>query len=180
MKRIFAMMLIGIVTVFFVGQVCLAKEAKDMQIVYIVKDLVNPAFVEMKWGGFAAAKKYGVNYNCLAPEKYTVDNQIRIMEDLIQKRVDGIIIVPIDGKGIVSGIERANKAGVPVLNSNTLAVGGDVISFVGRDDILCGKLVAQFTVDKLKENESTKKAQKSSYWKEPRVLLPHGTGLTAS
>jgi ribose transport system substrate-binding protein len=131
------------------GGASYAKDPKDMQVVYIVKDLVNPFFVEMKWGGFAAAKEAGVQYTALAPERYSVENQIRIMEDAIQKKVDAIIIVPIDGKGIVSAIERANKNGIPVFNCNTKAAGGETIGFAGIDHVMLGRAVGEFTVKKL-------------------------------
>jgi ribose transport system substrate-binding protein len=127
----------------------LAKDPKDVQIVYIVKDLVNPFFVEMKWGGAAAAKEHGVKYTCLAPERYSVENQIRIMEDAIQQKVDGIVIVPIDGKGIVSAIERANAAGIPVFNCNTKAAGGEVVGFAGIDHVALGQAVGEYTVKAL-------------------------------
>ncbi len=124
MKRLILVLSVSVTIVIFLCGLSFAqKAAKDMQIVMIVKDLVNPAFVEMKWGGFAATKQYGIQYNCLAPEKYSVDNQIRIMEDLIQKKVDAIVLISIDGKGIVSGIERANKAGIPVFICNTRVEG---------------------------------------------------------
>jgi len=126
------------------------KAAKDMQVVMIVKDLVNPAFIEMKWGGFAATKEHGMQYTCLAPEKYSVDNQIRIMEDLVQKKVDAIVLIPIDGKGIVSGIERANKGGVPVFICNTRAEGGETLGFAGIDHRIMGKTLGEYVGAKLK------------------------------
>jgi len=149
MKRIMSVMSIVLIVIFLCGWNAFAKDPKDMHIVYIVKDLVNPFFVEMKWGGYAAAKQYGVQYTCLAPERYSVENQIRIMEDAIQQKVDAIIIVPIDGKGIVSAIERANKAGIPVFNCNTKAAGGQVIGFAGIDHVALGEAVGEFTVKKL-------------------------------
>jgi ABC-type sugar transport system substrate-binding protein len=125
------------------------KQPEDMQVVLIVKDLTNPFFVDMKDGGAAAAKKWGMQYTCLAPEKYSVENQIRIMEDLIEKRVDGIVIVPIDGKGIVSGIERANEAGIPIFNCNTRAETDEVLGFAGIDHVKIGEGLGQFAVDYL-------------------------------
>lgn len=126
------------------------KAAKDMHVVMIVKDLVNPAFIQMKWGGFAAAKEHGMQYTCLAPEKYSIDNQIRVMEDLVQKKVDAIVLIPIDGKGIVSGIERANKGGVPVFICNTKAEGGETLGFAGIDHRTMGKTLGEYVSAKLK------------------------------
>ena len=132
------------------GGALAAKAPGDVHVALVVKDLTNRFFVEMKWGGEAAGKQHGIKVTVLAPEKYAVDNQIRIMEDLIQKKVDAIVIVPIDGAGIVSGIERANKAGIPVFNLNTLATGGEVIGFAGIDHVQLGRIQGQWAVDALK------------------------------
>ena len=123
------------------------KKPEDVHVVLVVKDLNNPFFVDMKRGGEVAAAKYGVKYTCLAPDKYSVEGQIRIMEDLVQQNVDGIVIVPIDGAGIVSGIERANQANIPVFNCNTIALGGKVIGFAGIDHIALGEALGKFAVD---------------------------------
>jgi len=127
-----------------------AKDAKDVTVAVVVKDLTNRFFVEMKYGSEAAGREHGIKVIVLAPEKYAVDNQIRVMEDLIQKKVDAIVIVPIDGAGIVSGIERANKAKSPVFNLNTLATGGEVIGYAGIDHVALGRIQAQYAVDRFK------------------------------
>jgi len=149
MRKLGIFLSVALLGALLLPGVTLAKQPKEVQIVYILKDLVNPFFVEMKWGGYAAAKEHGVKYTCLAPERYSVENQIRIMEDAIQQKVDGIVIVPIDGKGIVSAIERANAAGIPVFNCNTRAAGGKVVGFAGIDHVALGRAVGEFTVKKL-------------------------------
>ncbi|HSB73767.1 MAG TPA: sugar ABC transporter substrate-binding protein [Candidatus Methylomirabilis sp.] len=150
MKRLMQIAgLVLVVVMAFSGSV-LAKDAKDTHVALVVKDLTNRFFVEMKWGGEAAGKQHGIKVTVLAPEKYAVDNQIRVMEDLIQKKVDAIVIVPIDGAGIVSGIERANKAKIPVFNLNTLATGGEVIGFAGIDHVTLGRIQAEWAVETLK------------------------------
>ena len=45
-----------------------------------------------------------------------MEEQIRQMEDAITAKMDAIIVVPSDSKGIVPGIEKANRAGVPVVD----------------------------------------------------------------
>ncbi len=156
MKKFFALLVIlalAVIPVFAGGQAEEAEEAtgekaaEDMHVVLVVKDLTNPFFVDMKRGAEDAAEKYGMKYSCLAPEKYSVESQVRIMEDLVQQRVDGIVIVPIDGAGIISGIEAANEAGIPVMNANTQAQGGEVLGFAGIDHISLGEALGQFAVD---------------------------------
>ena len=151
MKKLLLIMIIAIMAAgYCFGAAGQETEGEDVpHIVLVVKDLNNPFFVDMKSGGKAAAEKYGVEYTCLAPEKYSVENQIRIMEDLVEQKVDGIVIVPIDGQGIVSGIERANEAGIPVMNCNTRAAGGDVIGFAGIDHVALGVSMGEYFVKKL-------------------------------
>ena len=151
MKRILSVTVLALVVVVgLAGAALAAKAPGETHVALVVKDLTNRFFVEMKWGGEAAGKQHGIKVTVLAPEKYAVDNQIRIMEDLIQKKVDAIVIVPIDGAGIVSGIERANKARIPVFNLNTLATGGEVIGFAGIDHVQLGRIQGQWGVDALK------------------------------
>jgi ribose transport system substrate-binding protein len=150
MKRCAWVVVAALVAVVALSGAAAAKDAKDTHVALVVKDLTNRFFVEMKWGGEAAGKQHGIKVTVLAPEKYAVDNQIRVMEDLIQKKVDAIVIVPIDGAGIVSGIERANKAKIPVFNLNTLATGGEVIGFAGIDHVALGRIQAQWAVDTFK------------------------------
>ena len=69
----------------------------------------------------------GLEIKGLAPIKpNNVEEQIRQMEDAITAKMDAIIVVPSDSKGIVPGIEKANRAGIPVFTSNTRAFGGKV------------------------------------------------------
>ncbi len=150
MKRVAWLTSVALIAVLVVTGGAFAKDPKDVRVALVVKDLTNRFFVEMKWGGEAAAKQNGIQLTTLAPEKYAVENQIRIMEDLIQQKVDAIVVVPIDGAGIVSGIERANQAKIPVFNVNTLAAGGKVIGYAGVDHVALGRILAQYAVKTLK------------------------------
>ena len=124
-----------------------AKKPQNIVVVQVVKFLTNPFFIECKWGGQAAANKYGVKYECLAPEKYSVENQIRVVEDLVQRGVDGIVLNPIDGKGIVAGIKQANKAGVPVMIVDTKAEGGDLLGFVTISNTELGRVIGRHVAE---------------------------------
>lgn len=161
-------LMLGSGLLFAQGQEESQEDSDKLHVALIVKNLTNPFFVYMKWGGEAAANKYDVDYTCLAPEQTgDVDGQIRLMEDLIQKGVDAIVIVPIDSRGIVAGIERANDAGVPVFVSNTRALGGDFMSFAGIDHTAMAEEMGKYVVKQLSgkgkiiELEGTTGAQSS-------------------
>ncbi len=139
-----------VLTMALGGSSLAAKNPKDVRIACIVKNLVNPFFVSMKQGAEDAAKAYGVNIKVYAPQRPDdVEQQIQIMEDLIQMKVDAMIIVPSDSQGIVPGILRANQAGIPVFVANTRALGGQYMAFAGIDHVLAASTIAKYAAEKV-------------------------------
>lgn len=118
--------------------------AKRYKMVFIVKSMDNPFWNMMLEGAQMAAKDLGIEIKGLAPIKpNNVEEQIRQMEDAITAKMDAIIVVPSDSKGIVPGIEKANRAGIPVFASNSRAFGGKVIGFAGAPNEEAAYFVAK-------------------------------------
>ena len=112
------------------------------------KTLTNEYFVAMKDKAQAACDALGVNLIYDAPTEETMINeQIAMFETMMQKGVDGILIVPNGTDEIVSSVEAANAAGIPVVCLDTNANGGDVLSFIGTNNyqggVLAGEWVGQ-------------------------------------
>jgi ribose transport system substrate-binding protein len=121
-----------------------AAAAKRYKMVFIVKSMDNPFWNMMLEGAQMAAKDLGLEIKGLAPIKpNNVEEQIRQMEDAITAKMDAIIVVPSDSKGIVPGIEKANRAGIPVFTSNTRAFGGKFIGFAGAPNEEAAYLVTK-------------------------------------
>ena len=81
-----------------------------------------------------------------------VARQIAQIQDLIQQRVDVIIIWPTNGKAVVPAVRQAHQAGIPVVitNSNIAEEGQQFIaSFSGPDNIKQGAYAAEIMCDKL-------------------------------
>lgn len=81
-----------------------------------------------------------------------VARQIAQIQDLIQQKVDAIIIWPTNGKAVVPAIRKAHKAGIPVIvtNSNVAAEGAEfVASFSGPDNITQGSRSAELMCEAL-------------------------------
>lgn len=75
-----------------------------------------------------------------------VARQIAQMQDLIQQEVDVIIIWPTNGQAVVPVVRQAQKAGIPVVvtNSNVAEEGFEFISsFSGPDNITQGRRSAE-------------------------------------
>jgi ribose transport system substrate-binding protein len=81
-----------------------------------------------------------------------VARQIAQIQDLIQQRVDVIIIWPTNGKAVVPAVRQAHQQGIPVVitNSNIAEEGQEFIaSFSGPDNIKQGAYAAEIMCDKL-------------------------------
>lgn len=75
-----------------------------------------------------------------------VARQIAQIQDLIQQKVNAIIIWPTNGKAVVPAVRKAKQAGIPVVitNSNIAKEGMDFIAaFSGPDNIAQGSSAAE-------------------------------------
>lgn len=78
--------------------------------------------------------------------------QINMMEDAIAEGgLAGIIVHPIDSTLIVNAIEKANDAGIPVVNIVAGSVGGDVLVTVRNDTLAEGTNACAVVVAGLEE-----------------------------
>lgn len=141
LKRIAAVVILA--AMLTMGMMSVAG-AKTYNVVLVLKNFVNPVWLDMQRGGEAAAKELGINIKTLAPLK--ADNneeQVKAIEDAIIQKVDAIVVVPSDSNGIIPAIEKANKAGIPVINVNTKANGGKCETFVAVENYDAAFMVAE-------------------------------------
>jgi len=70
--------------------------------------------------------------------------QINLVETFIQKRVDGIVLAPLDSKALVAPVRAAGEAGIPVvIIDSDLADPEAYVSFVATDNYQGGVLGAK-------------------------------------
>jgi len=122
-----------------------------------LKTLNNPFFIDMEKGGRQAADKLPINLVVQGGEReMDVEKQMQIVENLIQRGVDAICLVPTGSKEIVPAIVKANRANIPVIildnkvNDETLAeAGGHIASYIGSDNIEGGRIAGRYLAGKL-------------------------------
>jgi len=68
------------------------------------------------------------------------------IEDVIIKKPNAIVFVPVDYKAMVAGMTKMNEAGIPVTNVTDRVAGGKSIAFVGGDDYSLGLQTARFLI----------------------------------
>lgn len=101
---------------------------------------------------FGQAAKASPDVNVLyADANIDISKQLDQIDNFIAQKVNTIVIVPVDYEGIVPGIEKANKAGIPVISLNIQSAGGK-FTFVGSKNYDAGRLQGEFMKDKLPKN----------------------------
>src|SRR5512141_1265177 len=113
--------------------------AEGETIAVFTKNLTNPYFQAVRVGTEAAAKTLGVKVIQYVPTKPdSIPEQLSQVEDVIVKKPDAIVFIPVDSKALVPAVEKINAAGIPVTNITDRVVGGTLVAFVGADDYSIG------------------------------------------
>lgn len=97
----------------------------------------------------ARAKELGVELTVQAPSKADVTEQTGLVEDMIQKKVDGLILGTCDSKGIVPAVQKANDAGIPVIAVDTAIEGGKIATLIQTDNIKGAEMAAEYIAQDL-------------------------------
>lgn len=98
-----------------------AGEATDakLRIAFIPQLIGIPYFDAMKAGGEQAAEEFGVEYMDVGSPEASAAEQVRLMENLIQQKVDAISISVLDSVSLNPVMERAEEAGIKVYTSDS-------------------------------------------------------------
>ena len=135
------------------------RSADIPKIAFIMKTLNNPFFITMAEGAEKAMKQHP-KYELLlqAPETETdVELQMRMVENMIIKKVKAICITPSAEKEILPAIKRANDAGIPVIIVDSKVddklakkMGVTYATYIGSDNYHGGVLAARYVAKELK------------------------------
>jgi len=71
------------------------------------------------------------------------DQQIQVVENFMTRRVDGIVLAPLDSQALVAPVVNATKVGIPVVIIDSDLKSDKQISFVATDNYQGGCLAAE-------------------------------------
>lgn len=92
-------------------------------------------------GALAAATDYDFEVLWNAPQlEIDSSRQIAIVENLIARRVAGIVLAPVDEKALVSVVERAADQGIPVAIFDSAIQTDRIITYVATDNYEAGRM----------------------------------------
>ncbi|MFT2791950.1 substrate-binding domain-containing protein [Serratia sp. T13T92] len=123
-----------------------ATLAKEYKIGASLLTQQHPFYIDLADAMKAEAKKDDVVLN-ISIANQDLNKQLSDVEDFITKKVDAIIISPVDSKGVQAAIIKAEKAGIPVITVDVAAEGVPVVTHVATDNyaggVAAGKLMGK-------------------------------------
>lgn len=123
-----------------------ATLAKEYKIGASLLTQQHPFYIDLADAMKAEAKKDDVVLN-ISIANQDLNKQLSDVEDFITKKVNAIIISPVDSKGIQAAIIKAEKAGIPVITVDVAAEGVPVVTHVATDNyaggVEAGKLMGK-------------------------------------
>lgn len=71
------------------------------------------------------------------------DEQIQVVENFINRKVDGIVLAPLDSSALVAPVESASRSRIPVVIIDSGIKTQNIISYVATDNYKGGQLAAE-------------------------------------
>jgi ribose transport system substrate-binding protein len=129
---------------------CRRQEAGKKVIAVIPKGVSHFFWQTIHAGAEAAGKELNVEIMWKGPAQETdYSGQINIVEDAINRRVDGIVLAPSHGDALVPIVERAQKEGIPVTIFDSGINTENYASYVATDNRKGGVVAAERLAEKL-------------------------------
>ena len=128
----------------------------------VMKSLANEFFKTMEDGARRHQQAHATDYDLVATgikDEQDVARQIELVEQMIARRVDALVLAPADSKALVAAAGRALDAGLVVVNidnrldAGVLADRGLTIPFVGPDNRKGARLVADTVAARLEPGD---------------------------
>lgn len=98
---------------------------------------------DLEEGLTTEAAKYNYELIITAAE-FDMSKQIGQIEDFVARKVDAIILCPVDSKGIGAGVKKANDANIPVFTADISSQEGEVVSHIASDNVAGGRLAGEY------------------------------------
>jgi len=122
---------------------------KPVRLAYSTAGLANVFWQRVTNGVREEAKKAGTDLQVVDAQG-DARKQLSDIEDLVQQRMDAILISPYQSDPIVPAVRAANEAKVPVVIVDIGVKGGDYAALIISDNFAGGKLAGEFIAEKLK------------------------------
>ncbi|WP_179135866.1 substrate-binding domain-containing protein [Paenibacillus sp. 32352] len=117
------------------------KKGRTFAIVYSTADVFHKVVTSR---AEAVASKLGAQLVIKAPDEANLEQQIRMMENLIKQRVDGIAVSPVNADALAPYINKAVDAGIQVICFDNDAPQSKRAAFIGVNNYEAGRMLASY------------------------------------
>jgi ribose transport system substrate-binding protein len=125
-----------------------AAEGKKPTVALVVGVNNDGFYITMQKGAKAMADKLGMDFVTDGPAQFDAIQQAPIVDAMIAKKVDALLIAATDKQAMIGPMQRAADAGIKVISVDTFVGDGDYangpvtfpLSYIGSDNVLGGKI----------------------------------------
>lgn len=147
--------LVGILSIMLCLCGCQQKNTADHhsnreEIAVICKGEQHQFWQTVKAGAEEAGEELDVKITFEAPaDESQIDVQIGMVEKAIEKKVDAILLAPLDTDKLNDVIDRASSAGIPVLTFDSDVTTNSRVATIGTNNITGGAIAARNVVEQI-------------------------------
>ncbi len=132
------------------------------KIALVMKSLANEFFSTMAEGARKHQQAHAAEYDLIVngtKNETDLGEQVNLVEQMIARRVNAIVIAPADSKALVTVLKRAKEAGILVINidnkldPDVLKQAGLKIPFVGPDNRAGARKVGEALAQRLRPGD---------------------------
>jgi ribose transport system substrate-binding protein len=128
-------------------------EPLTVALVYGVKN--DGFYITMEKGAQAMADQLGIEFMADGPEQFDATLQTPIVDAMIARGIDALLIAATDKQAMVEPMRRAHEAGIRVISVDTFVGDGDYVdgpvtfplSYIGSDNVLGGKIACDALIE---------------------------------
>jgi ribose transport system substrate-binding protein len=125
----------------------------DIEITLIPGLTTDDFYITMNRGAQAAAEALGITVNFQGAEEFEPVLQVPVLDAVIARGPDAILIAPTDTTQLIEPLRRAHDAGIPVITVDTFIGNGQYqtgsgdadfpISYIASDNVEGGRIAAR-------------------------------------
>jgi ribose transport system substrate-binding protein len=121
------------------------SKSKRLTIAVIPKGTIHEFWKSVHAGADMAGQELDVDILWKGPLKEDDrEAQISVVENIITRRVDGIVLAPLDDAALRRPVDEAMRIGIPVVIFDSGLQGDNYISYVATDNFKAGQLAGQY------------------------------------
>jgi len=149
MRRI-GFVLVLLLAICFVGAGQLSAQ-KQLRVGIVMQTLTGNYFqIQLGEACKKVASALGAEPMLYGPQSFgDYAQQLSIVEDLITKKVDLIILNPAHSQALIPAVLAAKKAGIPIITVDNPIDSKDVLTFIGTDNVKAAYAGAKYVADKI-------------------------------